>query len=213
MNYRELQKAWVDENCIKQGDMVRVTSKAASYEQGWNNVWVRDMDFMVGNIYRVTEVAGGSGIGLLLDQKKGDEYQFPYFILEKVTPVVFTPCQNHDFEGYDEGHMDSVSASNYWDNIANPEYWGNIDSVDCSEPANTTATLTFNLEDSDSYELFQVYAQAQRLYNFAFEVSGNMYRNLENELDNDPDMPASVLLEYVRQSIESLIQSHKIDIE
>jgi hypothetical protein len=117
-----------------------------------------------------------------------------------------TPCQSYDFEGYDEAHMDSVV-----DQAA--EYWGNIDSAGCSDPQNTTATLTFNLEDQDSYEMFQVYAQAQRLYNFSFEVANNMYRTLEWELDNDPDMNGSEMLERVRQHIDNLLQSHKIDIE
>jgi hypothetical protein len=207
MNYIEKHKA----SGIKVGDKVKVTRIAASSEQGWKNAWVYEMDSMVGEILEVVSDDGSLGFDLR-DNETNDSYQFPHFVLEKVQPAA-SPCQNHDSEGYDEAYMDMVATSNYWDNIATPEYWGNIDSVGCSDPQNTTATLTFNLEDQDSYEMFQVYAQAQRLYNFSFEVANNMYRILEWELDNDPNMNGSEMLERVRQHIDNLLQSHKIDIE
>jgi len=61
---------------IKPGDKVKVTRTTFSYEKGWQNQWVKDMDEYVGNIYTV----GGSDIGngFFLEG-----YYFPYFVLEK----------------------------------------------------------------------------------------------------------------------------------
>lgn len=115
-----------------------------------------------------------------------------------------TPCQNHGFE-YDEEYMDNLSQST-------TAYWGLADEVDYDDNP-TTATFTFNLKDVESHRMFHIYAQAQELHSFAFEVAHNMMRTMRWELDNNPDMGADEMLERVGQHIEALLNNHKIDVE
>lgn len=81
VSYAERQAKWIADNDVKKGDKVRVTRKADSYEDGWDNSWTQDMDKAVGNVYTVADiheddiVLGGAGY-----------FGYPYFVLEKVEP-------------------------------------------------------------------------------------------------------------------------------
>ena len=115
-----------------------------------------------------------------------------------------TPCQNHDFE-YDEEYMDNLSQST-------TAYWGLADEVDYDDNS-TTVTFAFNLKDVESHRMFHIYAQAQELHNFAFDIAHNMMQTLRLELDNNPEMGGDEMLERVGQHIEALLSNHKIDVE
>lgn len=80
--YTERQAAWVAENDVKPGTKVRVTRTAKSYEDGWGDYWMGDMDKYVGKKLTVNRT-DGSSMHLLT----GDEFycwNFPYFVLEVV---------------------------------------------------------------------------------------------------------------------------------
>lgn len=70
---------------IKGGDSVRVLRKAEDYEAGWPNMWVADMDDVIGGVYSVT---GVNPAGEVFINTTGNPacaaYSFPYFVLEKV---------------------------------------------------------------------------------------------------------------------------------
>jgi hypothetical protein len=69
---------------IQVGDTVKVTRKAKRGVGGWDVPWVVSMDRMVGQSLTVKREAT-TAVGFLLGDG-GDEYWFPYFVLEKVTP-------------------------------------------------------------------------------------------------------------------------------
>lgn len=85
LSYAERQEKWIKENNLKVGDLVRVTRKADSHEDGWTNLWAQDMDKAVGEVGTVSHIPSDFrecsievdvlGIGLFL---------YPYFVLEKV---------------------------------------------------------------------------------------------------------------------------------
>ena len=79
-NYLELHKA----SGIKVGDLVEIVDYASSYEHGWNNVWIEDMDYFVGSVQEVTGDMGSAGF--MLDITGTAAY--PYFVLEKVTEEI-----------------------------------------------------------------------------------------------------------------------------
>lgn len=62
------------------GDKVKITRKANSRENGWNNIWISDMDSAVGKVGTVTEVTQW-GIGVNVPGIRGF-YQYPEFVLE-----------------------------------------------------------------------------------------------------------------------------------
>ncbi len=72
---------------LKEGDRVRVTRKAGTYENGWANTWFSGKDKCVGQTYEIEKDNGISGF-TLKDSHPGFEYgwHFPYFVLEKVEP-------------------------------------------------------------------------------------------------------------------------------
>lgn len=64
---------------IQIGDEVEVLRTARGYEDGWCNSWCGGpggMDDCVGNVYKVGNIIGNSGICL-----NGTNYAFPYFVL------------------------------------------------------------------------------------------------------------------------------------
>jgi hypothetical protein len=64
---------------LKVGDTVRVIRVAGTREAGWCNSWVPViMGDMVGKMGKITSIDGVCGIGL------SHEYDYPYFVLEKV---------------------------------------------------------------------------------------------------------------------------------
>ncbi len=63
------------------GDEVRITRKATSYENGWNNLWVdSNMGKEVGKIHKILSIAKDWGIKL----DDNNRFNYPYFVLEKV---------------------------------------------------------------------------------------------------------------------------------
>lgn len=67
---------------IKNGDKVRVISKAISYKHGWANDWCDGMDQAVGNVYEVQDTCINR-YGVRLSFSRG-WYSFPFFVLHKV---------------------------------------------------------------------------------------------------------------------------------
>jgi hypothetical protein len=72
---------------IKDGDRVRVVGKAQSYERGWDNDWVTEMDKYVGKVL-VADIRWDDscmkGIQLVGSSKpSGGMYRFPGFVLSK----------------------------------------------------------------------------------------------------------------------------------
>lgn len=99
-SYEERQNEWIKENDIKVGDIVRVTHKATDNEYGWCNVWASDMNPTVGKEFRVSpDQDYRYGIALDTENFIGEDYQYPYFVLEKVvskkesTPVEEKPIE------------------------------------------------------------------------------------------------------------------------
>jgi hypothetical protein len=78
--YEVYQQQWIEENNIKSGDLLRVTRIAESGEGGWGNNWTDLMvpDTKVKFIYN----AGKSGLACKTD--KGENWNYPYFVLEPV---------------------------------------------------------------------------------------------------------------------------------
>ena len=98
LSYAERQEKWIKENNLKVGDLVRVTRKADSHEDGWTNLWAQDMDEAVGEVGTVSHIPSDFrecsievdvlGIGLFF---------YPYFVLEKV---------EQEYAPYDFGDRD-----------------------------------------------------------------------------------------------------------
>lgn len=66
---------------LKVGDWVRITRSAEEGEQGWRNVWNPLMTKYVGEIGQVSRLTSG---GLMVKfPNSRDNFQFPYFVLEK----------------------------------------------------------------------------------------------------------------------------------
>lgn len=80
--YLEKQDRWINENCVKVGDTVRVTGSAEDGENGWPNTWAVEMTHAVGKTGRIERISNCGiavnifGIPLVFD--------YPYFVLEKV---------------------------------------------------------------------------------------------------------------------------------
>ena len=72
-------------NCgIKVGDRVRVTRKAESCEDGWDNIWVYEMNSSIGVVGTVYLDNHQMGYTLEFDIEAPCYLDFPYFILEKI---------------------------------------------------------------------------------------------------------------------------------
>lgn len=75
-------------NCgLKNGDMVKVTRIAKSYENGWTNTWISSMNELVGNTYKIHNMNNDSAWGILIYVSDRIKWNVPYFILEKVEKV------------------------------------------------------------------------------------------------------------------------------
>lgn len=66
---------------LKIGDMVKITRKAKSNEDGWDNNWDKGMDKYIGKEFVISFDAHKHGFRLL-----NESYCYPYFILELVNP-------------------------------------------------------------------------------------------------------------------------------
>jgi hypothetical protein len=71
---------------IQVGDVVRVTRKAVTNENGWDDYWCTFMDLCIGKQYEVIEDLGSHGFVLKGSSMLGGEfdYCFPGFVLEKI---------------------------------------------------------------------------------------------------------------------------------
>ena len=88
--YEKRQKAWMETNSIKDGDLVRVLNKVPTGANGWCNSWVGDMDDLVGSVGEVQTYKSLAGVGeagiCVYFSEINNYYHFPYFALEKVEP-------------------------------------------------------------------------------------------------------------------------------
>lgn len=66
---------------IQVGDTVKITRKAESCEDGWDDCWSGRMDKFIGETGTVKKIDNEHGIKLEID---GETWLFPYFVLEKV---------------------------------------------------------------------------------------------------------------------------------
>lgn len=78
MSYLEKHKA----SGLKVGDRVRVLRAAEDEEGGWDNTWPPEMDDYVGKCGTITEDFDEPGFYVQFED--GDEWGFPFFVLEKV---------------------------------------------------------------------------------------------------------------------------------
>src|SRR5271166_5223452 len=70
------------------GDKVRVTRKATSHENGWENSWEPCMNDAVGKVGTVESVST-YGVRLKFSGiNAGSRYQYPEFVLEKIVEPV-----------------------------------------------------------------------------------------------------------------------------
>jgi len=76
--YKVLQKAWVEENDVRKGDIVRVLRPAKSHEIGWVCSWNDGvMTKKVGMTQRIGKISN-QWVNL------SDSYNYPFFVLEIV---------------------------------------------------------------------------------------------------------------------------------
>jgi len=75
------------EKCgIKVGDRVKIMRAAESFMGGWNLLWTNDMDGFIGMRGVVMGDCGTDGFSVIVDGNKNvGSWNFPYFVLEKVT--------------------------------------------------------------------------------------------------------------------------------
>ena len=86
-----LYKKYIDgqkKRAFKKGKFVKVLRKARSKERGWQNVWTRDMSKyvgQVGKVFAVSNTTGGVTVVFNQGTEAEDIFNFPYFVLRKVT--------------------------------------------------------------------------------------------------------------------------------
>lgn len=83
--YELAQGKWAVENGLRKGSRVRVSRIAHDGENGWQDMWIDDMDCCVGVI---GVISNDSDImydyGVEVEFPNGDSWYFPYFVLEPV---------------------------------------------------------------------------------------------------------------------------------
>lgn len=82
----KIHQCLVKESNIKVGDYVKVVAKANSYERGWKNGWVDEMDIMVNKIGKVVSIRKDEGVEIDFGEKQDCYYEYPIFVLEKTEP-------------------------------------------------------------------------------------------------------------------------------
>lgn len=89
LTYEEKQKRWVKRHDIKVGDKVRITRKADSHENGWENNWSFNMNNAIGKIGTIIIIHNRDteNYGILVSIDNFTDYWYPYHILEKVNNV------------------------------------------------------------------------------------------------------------------------------
>lgn len=68
---------------VKPGDVVEVVEKIPSWEGGWDNTWIDDMDLCIGERHSVGEIREGR-VGIELRLPYMSNYAFPPQALKKV---------------------------------------------------------------------------------------------------------------------------------
>jgi hypothetical protein len=106
---------------FKIGDYVKVTSKAESHSNGWEDEWVSEMDEYVGNVYMV-KYARVDGVPEYL---LGELWCFPEFVLEKVETFEYegeTYYYLTDQDWFEEGDIiNAVKSDAGW-----VDMWGEM---------------------------------------------------------------------------------------
>lgn len=69
---------------FKAGDRVKIMRKASSFENGWEDVWIEEMDSCIGQTGKIKEDYGSYGFLVKMDNSNFS-YTFPYFCLQKVS--------------------------------------------------------------------------------------------------------------------------------
>lgn len=182
------------ESGIKVGDIVKVTRKAKSYELGWDEVWVPEMDLLVGKVFTVEIDEEERGFAIHAGE---NYYALPCFVLENLSQ----PATNERCINYDEDYMDSLSRGFRVEPTAE----------DIRSWHQATVTYNFDLSSSEGKRLADIYAQAELLHSFAFDVVYNLVREFERWWDADPgdveDGP-----DKLRELINDLVEGHKINV-
>lgn len=82
--WRQQRNRLHDPAAFRNGDRVRVMSKAPANEGGWDNVWIGPMDDCVGAVGTV-RVSNQEGVAIQFedDQNVWDMFYFPSFVLRK----------------------------------------------------------------------------------------------------------------------------------
>lgn len=84
----------VEQSTLLIGDIVKVTHKVPSYDLGWGNTWVEEMDEYVGGEYRIGRIVDGRV------KLGGIIYSFPIHVLQlvrrKKAPVTMKLTKDYD---------------------------------------------------------------------------------------------------------------------
>lgn len=83
MDYLTLQDQFLHSKKIKVGNKIIVTSTARSYDMGWCNSWVPEMDHFVGKKCIFKAKCGSSGIALYSPELQAS-FSFPFFVIRPV---------------------------------------------------------------------------------------------------------------------------------
>lgn len=84
MDYVTQQRKWIAEVGLEIGDKVLIVSSTGSWESGWQDDWVEDMDDSVGLTGIVQESDGSEDAGLSVRTEDGRLWNYPFFVLVKV---------------------------------------------------------------------------------------------------------------------------------
>lgn len=68
---------------ITVGDKVKIVRKAFSFENGWQNKWLIEMDVYIGEWGYVRKDLGVWGFCVEFEDRQ--MYNFPYFVLQKIS--------------------------------------------------------------------------------------------------------------------------------
>lgn len=84
--YKEMQKA----SGLQVGDKVKILRKAEDNELGWNNYWTPTMTGNVGRVGTIIATNNDSpyGLGISIKFIGGQQYSYPFYVLELVEKYV-----------------------------------------------------------------------------------------------------------------------------
>lgn len=99
--YIKLQRMWAKAEGIEKGSYVRVTRTAKDRESGWSDLWEKEMDATVNNVFEVATILP-DGVHLSLRGLVGETatlYSFPFFILE---PAEKPKPEKYQFQPFEQ---------------------------------------------------------------------------------------------------------------